>query len=97
MHAKTFQSEQLQCSAPESAVQWLIGLLDLFAGIVNRNEDLSRAVITETEYQKLSEIMDDLVYGVGDDENHPLSASMTLVGTLVEMYEDQHFPKLETW
>ena len=33
----------------ESAAQWLIGLLDLFAGIVNRNKDLSRVVITETE------------------------------------------------
>lgn len=78
MQSTTFQSEQLQCSTPESATQWLISLLDLFAGIVNRNKDLSRVVITETEYQQLSEIMDDLIYGVGDDENHPLSASMTL-------------------
>ena len=82
MQSTTFQSEQLQCSTPESATQWLISLLDLFANIVNRNEDFSRVVITETEYQQLSEIMDDLIYGVGDDENHPLSASMTLVGTL---------------
>ena len=81
---------------PESAAQWLIGLLDLFASIVNQNEDLSRVVITETEYQQLSKIMNDLIYGVGDDENHPLSASMTLVGILIKMYEDQHFPKLDS-
>ena len=42
---------------PESATQWLINLLDLFAGIVNRNEDLSRVVVTETEYQQLSEVL----------------------------------------
>ena len=36
---------------PESATQWLINLLDLFADIVNHNEDLSRVVVTETEYQ----------------------------------------------
>ena len=80
---------------PESAAQWLISLLDLFTGIVNQNEDLSCVVITETEYQQLSGVLNDLVYGVGDDENHPLSASMTLVGALIKMYEDQHFPKLD--
>ncbi len=81
---------------PESAIQWLISLLDLFAGIVNRNEDLSRAVITETEYQQLLGVLNDLIYSVGEDENHPLSATMTLVGILIKMYEDQHFPKLDT-
>lgn len=79
---------------PESATQWLTSLLDLFTGIVNRNEDLSRVVVTETEYQQLSEILDDLIYSVGEDESHPLSATMTLVGVLIKAYEDQHFPKL---
>ena len=79
---------------PESAAQWLISLLNLLIDIANRNEDLNRVMITETEYQKLSVILDDLIYGVGDDENHPLSAAMTLVGVLMKTYEDQHFPKL---
>lgn len=35
-----------------------------------------------------------LIYGVGEDEDHPLSAAMTLVGTLIKVYEDEHFPKL---
>ena len=81
---------------PESATRWLISLLDLFTGIINRNENLSHIVVTETEYQQLSEVMDDLIYSVGEDENHPLSATMTLVGVLIKIYEDQHFPKLET-
>lgn len=79
---------------PESAAHWLINLLDLLAGIVNRNEDLSHVAITETEYQELSTILKDLVYGVGEDENHPLSAAMALVSALIKTYEDQHFPKL---
>ena len=33
----------------ESAAQWLMDLLNLLAGIVDRNEDLSRVVVTETE------------------------------------------------
>ena len=79
---------------PESAARWLTDLLNLLAGIVNRNEDLNRVVITKTEYQQLSEVLDDLVFGVGEDEDHPLSALMTLVSMLIKVYEDQHFPKL---
>jgi len=79
---------------PESAAQWLISLLHLLAGIVNWNEDLNRIAITETEYQQLSTILDDFVYGVGENENHPLSAAMALVGMFIKVYEDQHFPKL---
>lgn len=79
---------------PESAAQWLISLLNLLADIANRNEDLNRVVVTETEYQQLSATLDDFVYGVGEDENHPLSAAMALVGILIKAYEDQHFPKL---
>ena len=79
---------------PESAAQWLISLLDLLAGIANRHEDLDHIVVTETEYQRLSAVMDDLVYGVGEDETHPLSAAMALIGILIKTYEDQHFPKL---
>ena len=79
---------------PDSAAQWLIGLLNLLAGIVNRNKDFSHLTVTETEYQQLLAVLDDLIYGVGDDERHPLSAAMALVGTLIKTYEDQHFPKL---
>ena len=78
----------------ESAAQWLIDLLNLLAGIVHQNEDLNRVVVTETEYQQLLAVLDDLIHGVGDDENHPLSAAMTLVGVLIKAYEDAHFPKL---
>ena len=79
---------------PESAAQWLISLLNLLIDIANQNEDLNRVMITEAEYQQLSAVLDDLIYGVGDDENHPLSAAMTLVGVLMKTYEDRHFPKL---
>ena len=61
---------------------------------MDRNQDLSRVVVTETEYQQLSAILEDFIYGVGEDENHPLSAAMTLIGTLIKAYEDQHSPKL---
>ena len=93
--AQPFAQEFIDATpSTESASQWLISLLDLLGGIVKRNEDLNRIAITETEYQQLSAVLDDLIYGVGEDENHPLSAAMTLVGVLIKAYEDQHFPKL---
>ena len=93
--AQPFAQEFIDATPyPESAAQWLISLLDLLAGIANRHEDLNHIVVTETEYQRLSAVLDDLVYGVGEDETHPLSAAMTLVGVLIKTYEDQHFPKL---
>ena len=81
-------------SHPESESQWLVNLLNLLVGVVNRNEALDRVMVTETEYQQLLAILDDLIYGVGEDEDHPLSAAMALVGSLIKAYEDEHFPKL---
>ena len=78
----------------ESASQWLVSLLGLLAGIVNRNKDFSSVMVTETEYQQLLAVLEDLIYSVGDDENHPLSAVMMLIGVLVKAYEDRNFPKL---
>ena len=93
--AQPFAQEFIDATPyPESAVQWLISLLNLLAGIVDRSKDLNRVVVTETEYQQLSAVLDDLIYGVGEGETHPLSAAMTLVGVLIKTYEDQHFPKL---
>ena len=81
---------------PATTTQWLIRLLELFTSIVNRNEDLSQVVVTEAEYHQLLEFLDDLICSVGEDENHPLTATMTLIGGLIKAYEDQHFPKLNT-
>ena len=84
----------MQIISEQKLTEWLVGLLHLLAGIVNQNEDLSRVVIKEAEYQQLSAVLDDLIYGVGEDEDHPLSAAMALVGMLIKTYEDRHFPKL---
>ena len=93
--AQPFAQEFIDATPyPESATQWLVSLLDLLAGIANRHDNFDHIVITETEYKQLSAILDDFVHGVGEDENHPLSAAMALVGMLIKVYEDQHFPKL---
>jgi HTH-type transcriptional regulator / antitoxin HigA len=49
---------------------------------------------TDTDYQRLVELLDTLVDLVGEDEDHPLASLMEVVGVLVEKYEDEHVPEL---
>lgn len=49
---------------------------------------------TETEYQKLVDILDQLIDIVGEDESHPLASLMEVIGLLIENYEDHYIPEL---
>ncbi len=49
---------------------------------------------TESEYQRLVAILDDLIDVVGEDENHPLASLMEVIGVLIEKYEAEHVPEL---
>ena len=79
---------------PESTARWLVDLLELLISVVDRNQDINRFEITESEYKQLSSVMNALIYSVAEDETHPLSAAMTFVGMLMKGYEDEHFPPL---
>jgi HTH-type transcriptional regulator/antitoxin HigA len=50
---------------------------------------------TETEYQKLVNLLDDLIDEVGEDELHPLASLMEIIGLLIESYESKNVPELE--
>jgi hypothetical protein len=59
---------------------------------------------TESDYQRLSALKDDLRTVVGESENHPLASLMPLaslievVGALIEKYEsEQESAERETW
>ena len=49
---------------------------------------------TESEYQRLVAVLDDLIDVVGEDENHPLASLMEVIGVLIEKYEEEHVPEL---
>jgi len=58
---------------------------------------ISRAVHvphTKAEYEDLVEFLDHLTDEVGEDEKHPLSSLMDVIGVLIEKYEDEHVPAL---
>lgn len=49
---------------------------------------------TEGEYKNLVEVLDHITDEVGEDEKHPLSSLMDVIGVLIEKYEDEHVPAL---
>jgi HTH-type transcriptional regulator/antitoxin HigA len=49
---------------------------------------------TEAEYQKLVDLLDDLIDEVGEDESHPLASLMEVIGFLIESYESKNIPEL---
>jgi HTH-type transcriptional regulator/antitoxin HigA len=51
---------------------------------------------SESEYQRLVELLDALIDVVGEDENHSLASLMEVIGVLIEKYEGEHVPELTT-
>ena len=49
-----------------------------------------RPIHTEVEYDRTVGLMNSLLDAVGDDEDHPLSGLLDLVGDLVSSYEQEH-------
>lgn len=49
---------------------------------------------TEAEYDRLVALLDSLVDTVGEEETHPLTSLMEVIGVLVEQYETEHIPEL---
>ena len=49
---------------------------------------------TESEYEQLVKVLDDLIDEVGEDESHPLASLMDIIGILIENYEDRYVPEL---
>lgn len=43
------------------------------------------------DYERMVALMDSLLAATGDDEDHPLSSLLDLVGDVVEKYEREHY------
>ncbi len=44
---------------------------------------------SNAEYERLVEVLDQLIDQVGEDESHPLASLMEVIGVLIERYEDE--------
>ena len=50
--------------------------------------------LTQSNYQMLIKMLDDLIDVVGENENHILASLMDLISEFIETYEDKHVPEL---
>ena len=92
---KASEQEQVEFGPyPESDYQWLVEVFETLSDIVNRNVNNDFAALTEVDYEQLDAVLKELIYVVGDDEEHPLAPLMDFIGVLTSQYEDEHFPKL---
>ncbi len=49
---------------------------------------------TDQEYNRLVNLLDDLIDEIGEDESHLLASMMEITGVLIENYETNHVPEL---
>jgi HTH-type transcriptional regulator/antitoxin HigA len=50
----------------------------------------------QEDYEQLVCFLDWLIDQIGEDERHPLVSLMEVVGVLIERYEDEHVPELDS-
>ena len=50
----------------------------------------------EEQYDQLVSWLDKLIDEVGEDETHPLASLMDVLGVLIERYETEFVPELQT-
>ena len=50
---------------------------------------------TDEDYNKLVEMLNDLIDEVGEKEAHPLASLMEIIGVLIEQYETENIPELD--
>lgn len=48
---------------------------------------------TEQEYERTVTSLDELIDKVGENKRHTLASLLDTLGTLIDVYEDKHFPE----
>ncbi|MCE2402899.1 hypothetical protein J4G08_18700 [Candidatus Poribacteria bacterium] len=79
---------------PESAHQCLAVVLDELIDFGNRHGHYGTINLTENEYEWLDNVLEELIYSVGENENHLLAPLMEFIIRLINDYEDTYVPKL---
>ena len=51
---------------------------------------------SDAEYSRLVVLLDRLIDEVGEDDAHPLASLMEVLAVLIEGYEDEHVPELNS-
>ena len=80
---------------PETAYQWLVETLDGLIDFGQRHGHYGVINLNDSEYEWLmDDVLDELIFSVGEDESHPLEPLMTFIIRIIANYEDKYVPKL---
>ena len=73
-------------SSPETAYQRLIEVLDGLIDFGQRHGHYGVIKLTEDEYQWLDDVLEELIYSVGENQSHPLAPLMEFIIRLIANY-----------
>ena len=97
-NAKPLQTRTSESAAspsyPETAYQWLMEVLDGLIDFGQRHGHYGVINLSEGEYQWLDDILEELIFSVGENESHPLEPLTTFIIRIIANYEDKYVPKL---
>ncbi len=80
---------------PETAYQWLVETLDGLIDFGQRHGHYGVINLSDSEYEWLmDDVLDELIFSVGENESHPLEPLMTFIIRIIANYEDKYVPKL---
>ncbi len=79
---------------PETAYQWLVETLDGLIDFGQRHGHYGVINLSDGEYEWLDDILEKLIYSVGENESHPLAPLMDFIIRIIANYEDKYVPKL---
>ena len=80
--------------SPETAYQWLVKVLDELIDFGQRHGHYGVINLSDGEYEWLDDILEKLIYSVGENQSHPLAPLMDFIIRIIANYEDKYVPKL---
>ena len=78
----------------ETAYQWLVETLDGLIDFGQRHGHYGVINLSDSEYEWLDDVLEELIYSVGENESHPLAPLMDFIIRIIANYEDKYVPKL---
>ncbi len=79
---------------PETAYQWLMEVLDGLINFGQRHGHYGVINLSDGEYEWLDDILEKLIYSVGENQSYPLAPLMDFIIRIIANYEDKYVPKL---
>ena len=79
---------------PETAYQWLVKVLDGLIDFGQRHGHYGVINLSDNEYEWLDDVLEELIYSVGENRSHPLAPLMGFIIRIIANYEDAYVPKL---